>query len=170
LQPRPNNLCNLLYDSLMAATTPTCCPECHDSALAVAGDVVGFLTFAFGLIISFAAFVAVTRGATKEIQHLRGILKETQDQIEKIHAHIVTLNNRGGGSLEHMDGLAIDSLGSLKKAWAEIDTKLGGFEKSTSTWTRVQWWYHEKEIAVGMAKLENQRQLFATVQLTLLLR
>jgi hypothetical protein len=153
----------------MDATTPTYCPKCGDSPLTWTGNVLGILTFALGLIISSAAFVAATRGADKEIEYSKGILKETEEQIDKISTHMDTLKYRGGNNLQHMDQLIYDSLESLRVAREAMDGKLKQFKTPTFIWNRVRWWYDEKEIGVGMAKLDCQRQLVATVQLTLLL-
>ncbi|KAF8856375.1 hypothetical protein BDZ45DRAFT_675605, partial [Acephala macrosclerotiorum] len=153
----------------MNATTPACCPECRDSPLTWTGNVLGILTFVLGLTISSAAFVAATRGADKEIQYSKGILRETEEQINKIQAQLDTLKYRGGNNLQHMDQLIYDSLESLKNAREAMDRKLTNFKTPTSLWNRVLWWYDQKEIGVGMAKLDCQGQLFSTVQLTLLL-
>jgi hypothetical protein len=154
----------------MVASTPICCSECGDSPLSWTGNVVGILTFALGVIISSAAFIAATRGADKEIQYSKEILRETKEHINKIHTQLDTLKYRGGNNLQGMDLLIYDSLESLNVARKDMDGKLADFKTPTSVWNRVRWWYDEKEIGVGMAKLDFQGQLFATVNLTLLLR
>lgn len=163
----------------MATEVPKCCPECSDSPLSYTGNIVGILTFVLGLLISFAAFLAATRGADEERRRSREVVQRTKNQIMGIRDHIEDLKYQAGSNLEGMDNLIDDCLKSFDEAWRDINGKLneskpiGTFKTGRSpmsVWDRIRWWYHEKEIIGGLARLESQRQFFATVQLAFLLK
>lgn len=165
-----------------APPAPTGCPacDCDDSPLSVVSNILGVLTFALGVFAYIAAFIAVTRGATKDMRDTEDVLKATQRQVEQIKRFLEVLQNRGDPDLDVMKALVGESLQDFVEAQAEMDEFLLGFKVAgdghrvklagESMGSRFRWWYHEKDKEAGMAKLRGYQQHFAAVQLTFLER
>ena len=166
----------------MATAPPQACPDCDcgDSPLSVVANVLSIFTFALGVIAYFAAFTAVTRGAAKEMEDTRDVLRMTRQQIAQARQFLNTLENRADPDLSTMRSLVGDSLQGFVIAEEEMasllhDFKLGGKGPSQGmaglSWSsRLRWWYREKDLAAGMAKLREFQQHFAAVQLIFLER
>lgn len=149
---------------------PDVCPECDDSPLSVASNILGILTFGLGLLISVAAFIAITRSADTGIASSKATLHQTNQHIRQIDSYLDILELRSDPELELMDQLIRESLGAFYEAQDEIENYLACFVVPCSLWTRCRWRYQEKETAAAMAKLESHRQHFSAIQQTFLLR
>lgn len=147
------------------------CPACNDSPLSFTGNIVGLLTFALGLLASCVAFLSIVRNADSEIESLVRDTNETKAHIVKMSIHIGKLGLRQNSpDLKDMYDLLTDCLAGFAKAQNSVAKHLEMFRLPTSLWTRVKWWYMEKETAAQMAKLDSYNQRITALQLTFLLR
>ena len=64
----------------------------------------------------------------------------------------------------------VEGCGRYPSANSEVGTHLEKFGIPTSLWTRIKWWYMDKETAAELAKLEGYNRRITAVQLTFLLR
>ena len=166
----------------MATKPPQACPDCDcsDSPLSVVANTLGILTFALGVTAYFAAFTAMTRGAAKEIEETWNVLRMTQEQIEQAKQFFNALADRSDPDINAMKGLVGDSLDGFKAAkqgMVRLLDDLGLEEKGPNhkviglSWSlRLRWWYYEKDVAAGMAKLRESQQHFAAARLIFLER
>ncbi|CAM1509896.1 Fc.00g002310.m01.CDS01 [Cosmosporella sp. VM-42] len=145
------------------------CAECDDSALSVAGNVLGILTFGIAFLGSCLAFLAVTRSAAKEVKSLGETLDQTRKHIEQIDEYFDILDLRSDPDLERMRAIIDPSLQGFQDVVKELQKKQSKFANYNSLLKRSLWWYEEKDIAAGLAKLESHRQHFSAIQLTFLL-
>lgn len=166
----------------MASAPSQACPDCDcsDSPLSIVANLLSVLTFALGVTASFAAFTAVTRGAAKEMEDTRDVLRMTRQQIAQARQFLNALENRADPDLGMMRGLVGDSLQGFVAAEEEMATLLHDFRLARkgpshgpvglSFSSRMKWWYREKDLAAGMAKLREFQQHFAAAQLIFLER
>jgi len=156
------------------------CPECDDSPLSLASNVLGLLTFAFSLFLSAAAFLAITRNANDEAQDIYESLAQTREHINHIHGYLVGLVTQSDPVVGSMASLVRDAYGNFiaahRDARAHLE-KLGECDKDgtnfhlpPSMWARIRWWYYEKDTATKLGKLESHKQNFTTILLTLIAR
>lgn len=164
---------------------PTGCPacDCDDSPLSVVSNILGILTFALGVFAYIAAFIAVTRSATKDIRDTEDVLKAVRRQIDQIARFMELLQNRSDPDLQVMKALVGESLQDFVEAEAEMGRFVLRFKTGApaadggevmvadkSLASRFLWWYYERDKDAGMAKLRGYQQHFAAVQLTFLER
>lgn len=192
--------------------------ECRDSVLTTAANILGILTFACGVFLSFTALVTITRNADNEVQDLSMALNRTDIHLGDINAYLAQLETERDPILKEMRPTVTSSYRGFLQARDDIrdylkefapeitqeqpkppnslglnhgntwpqdppppqdgpnyhnnsyQTSQGPSRKSSSLWTRSKWWYHKKETAAKMARLESCRQHFNAIQLTLIAR
>ncbi|RMJ06873.1 hypothetical protein CDV36_013524 [Fusarium kuroshium] len=192
--------------------------ECRDSVLTTAANILGILTFACGVFLSFTALVTITRNADNEVQDLSMALNRTDIHLGDINAYLAQLEIERDPILKEMRPTVTSSYRGFLQARDDIRDYLKEFapeitqeqpkpsnsmgmnhsntwpqnppvptqdglgcnndsyqpsqgpRKSSSLWTRSKWWYHKKETAAKMARLESCRQHFNAIQLTLIAR
>lgn len=164
----------------MSSTPGQTCPDCDcgDSPLSVLANVLGILTFALGLAASFAAFAAITRGATREMEETWKVCSMAGQQIAQADRFLTTLHYRSDADLKAMEELVRDSLDALKAARKEMESDLREFKMDDTeresprlpSSSRLKWWYYERGVRAGVMKLRESQQHFAAVQLMLLQR
>jgi len=132
------------------------------------------------LFLSITTFLAITRNANGEAQDIYESLAKTRGHITHIHNYLVGLVTQSDPVVESMAGLVHDAYGAFiaahRDARAHLE-KLGQCDKDgtnfhlpPSMWARIKWWYHEKDTATKLGKLESQKQNFTTILLTLMAR
>ncbi|KAJ3469425.1 hypothetical protein MRS44_003490 [Fusarium solani] len=192
--------------------------ECRDSVLTTAANILGILTFAFGLFLSFTALVTITRNADNEVRDLLMALDRTDVHLGDINAYLAQLDIERDPVLKEMRPTVTGSYREFLQARDDIRDYLKEFapeitqeqpkpsngpslnhgntwpqnptapsqagldyhnnsyhssqepRRSSSLWTRSKWWYHKKETAAKMTRLESCRQHFNAIQLTLIAR
>jgi hypothetical protein len=192
--------------------------ECRDSVLTTAANILGILTFAFGLFLSFTALVTITRNADNEVRDLLVALDRTDVHLGDINAYLAQLDIERDPALKEMRPTVTGSYREFLQARDDIRDYLKEFapeitqeqpkpsngpslnhgntwpqnptapsqagldyhnnsyhssqepRRSSSLWTRSKWWYHKKETAAKMTRLESCRQHFNAIQLTLIAR
>ncbi|KAK4224723.1 hypothetical protein QBC38DRAFT_288817 [Podospora fimiseda] len=154
----------------MNSTIQDICMSCDESPLSTTGNVTGILTFTLGLIVSCGAFFSIIRNADSEIKSLQDTVNEMEGHIFQMATHIGRLELRHNQVSTEMHGLLIDVLKRFQKAQKKASCYLRRFENTDSLWTRIKWWYMEKETAAHMASLESYNQRVTAIQLTFLLR
>lgn len=156
------------------------CPDCDDSPLSITSNILGILTFAAGLFLSFAAFVTITRNASNEIQDLYTTLDQTDKHIQFLKYHFRDLEGDSDPLFNEMQDAMVHLYILFRAACQDVRNHLRTFghirervserRVSTSAWDNVRWWYYEKDTAAKIAKLDGYRQHFTAIQLTFMAR
>ncbi|KAK5994378.1 hypothetical protein PT974_04852 [Cladobotryum mycophilum] len=147
------------------------CPDCGDSPLSTTGNILGILTFALGLVVSLFALLAVVRGAEHEVGFLVSSLEETGKQIRHSREYFHLLDVESDDDLQYMRDLTLAALNDLETSQRGMMEDLVRTQSSISSfWTRLDWWYRQKDVAAELSKLDSQKHHLNSIQLTFLLR
>jgi hypothetical protein len=145
---------------------PQVCPPCGDSPLSVTGNVVGILTFALAMAASIIAFTSVTRNAPKDIKESREVLNAALEHMDSIKVYETLVNNRNQDP--QIKSLS-NSYDVFKGAYNKVDEKLCKFESDKSSiWKRFAWWFQERDMNAGIAKVRSQMHEYTAVLLSYL--
>jgi len=121
-----------------------------DSALSIAGNVVGILTFALGVFSFCVAFYTITYDAHREIQDLKDAFEGGKSHVEELGRYFEDLDIAADVDFEHscIKPIVANSLWSLKRRHRELETELGDIRG------RLQWWYRRKDITSSLAVIK----------------
>lgn len=145
------------------------CAECGDSDLSVVSNILGILTFGVAFLASCLGFIVIACGASEEISRISDILKQTKEHIDRVEDYRTTLMLRADPSLKSLDKSFDDSIMAFRELRDDMEKELGGYNKGALLVRHFRWWYREKEVAAGMARLESCKQHLSAIQLTALL-
>lgn len=151
-----------------------------DSALSTTGSIVGILTFALGLLASYAAIGALTREALYEIDSFSSDLERIKTQVNSL-LHFFKDETRTSNSDFEAYGQSLQQplkslLGSIGGLMIELEALDRLNTKSSNPFDfqarrRIVWvLYKRKNFIEEMARVSSYRAEILGAQMSLLLR
>jgi hypothetical protein len=155
------------------------CGCCSDSALSTTGNIVGILTFALGLVASYAVYSALTWGALDEIGSFSRDLDRIKNQVIPFLRFCEIENQTSNPDFQAYEQGLEQSLRSLLASIAALLRDLRTFDrlrtKSSNPFDfqarrRFVWMYKRQKFMEEMARISSHRAEMLGVQMGLLLR
>jgi hypothetical protein len=151
-----------MKQQIMNETRVGACPDGGDSPLSWAGNLAGLLTFALGIFVTLVALLAATRDAEEEIKSLQRRLKLLKDHITWIGEYVADMNVQADPRWDDIR----PAVNTLEGQSREVDDYLAKhFSNPSLLWTRIKWWYRERETTTMFAKLESCSGRLVSAQL-----